>query len=106
MRQNICSLAQKVISLAQKVIPLAQKVIPLAQKVIPLAQKVIPLAQKVIPLAQKVYYLAKNNLRNIIQLISLLIYLTDICIELTSMEEFVFGLGKSFIELMNYLVYY
>ena len=41
-----------------------------------------------------------------ILLISLLIYLTDICIELTSMEEFVFGLGRSFIELMNYLVYY
>ena len=69
-------------------------------------QNICSLAQKVIPLAQKVYYLAKNNLRNIIQLISLLIYLTDIYIELTSMEEFVFGLGKSFIELMNYLVYY
>ena len=106
MGQKVVPLAQKVIPLAQKVIPLAQKVIPLAQKVIPLAQKVIPLAQKVIPLAQKVNFIAKNNLRNMILLISLLIYLTDICIELISVEVFDSGYGRSFIELMNYLVYY
>ena len=85
MRQNICSLAQKVI---------------------PLGQKVIPLGQKVVPLAQKVNFIAKDNLRNMILLISLLIYLTDICIELPSVEVFDSGYGRSFIELMNYLVYY
>ena len=85
MRQNICSLAQKVI---------------------PLALKVILLAFFVRLLAQKVNVIAKDNLRNMILLISLLIYLTDICIELISVEVFDSGYGRSFIELMNYLVYY